>query len=445
MTVPGLRWLRSDPAEDRALSEMQWPRSLDAGIPILGLALTVLVLAAALLAGHGSHRPHLMALVLVALSGVPWLYRMPRPASPTVGPAPRTWRYRLFPVGVLVPLALLDLAGWIFDLDLGSPVAYQLLLFPVLLTVALQILCRPRRTAALVVAAGLAVLLLGASRWATRLPAVGFDWTGVISQTVGFAFAVCAATTVRQISLALHQAGQALARQSAAEERRRLARDVHDVVAHTLSITMLHVTAARMAVDKGEPAAAADALQDAERHGRASLGDLRRAVRLLRDDAGATHAPQPQMADIDALVDGYRAAGLDIDQTVAGDLRRVSPAAALVLYQVLQEALANAVRHGDSPAVVDLRIDGDEVALEVANPVATRSREPGAGSGLLGMRERVEGVGGTVATGREGTRWAVTVRLPVVAATQAESPNGAGVDEGERASEAIGLPRGAPR
>jgi signal transduction histidine kinase len=146
-------------------------------------------------------------------------------------------------------------------------------------------------------------------------------------------------------------------------------------------------------------------------------------VRLLRADGGPGEpdAPQPDLADLDDLVAGYRAAGLDVEWTMAGEPDGVEPTAALAVYRALQEALANASRHGDGAVVVDLRIDDGQVTLRVDNPLPDAPpREPAPGralgSGLLGMRERIVSAGGTLEAGPRGRRWAVLARVPATGA-----------------------------
>jgi signal transduction histidine kinase len=185
---------------------------------------------------------------------------------------------------------------------------------------------------------------------------------------------------------------------------------VHDVVAHTLAITMLHITAARMAVRRSSPGDAEEALAEAERHGRASLADIRRIVRVLRDDQTALDPAQPGLADIEALAESYRAAGLPVQLslTVPED---AGTAAQLAVYRVLQEALANAARHGSGPATVDLSVRGGSVTLRVRNPVPGEVA-PGRGSGLIGMRERITAAGGTIDAGVRDGSWVVRAVVP---------------------------------
>jgi signal transduction histidine kinase len=246
------------------------------------------------------------------------------------------------------------------------------------------------------------------------------DGMGVMAWQVAFVFGVAAGYAVRlshSANMAVTEAREALAWQAVAEERRRVARDVHDVVAHTLAITMLHITAARMAVQRSDPAEAEEALEEAERHGRASLADIRRIVRLLRaDDTSALDAAQPGLSDIKALVDGYRAAGLPVDLSLAVDEQFLSPGVEAAVYRVLQEALTNAARHGNGSTAVQLRATDSEINLKVENPVAHQATRRTQGSGLLGMKERISAAGGALEAGVQNGQWVVRVVVPTEAA-----------------------------
>jgi signal transduction histidine kinase len=236
---------------------------------------------------------------------------------------------------------------------------------------------------------------------------------------VGFVLSVVAGYAVRfsyNANAEVTAAREALAWQAAADERRQVARDVHDVVAHTLAVTMLHITAARMAVLRSAPEEATAALEEAERQGRASLADIRRIVRLLRaDDTSsleATREATPGLADIQALVDGYRAAGLPVEMSISVEGHHASPTAELAIYRVLQEALTNAARHGSGPATVHLAANDREMTLHVDNPVGQPAAQRSRGSGLLGMRERIAAAGGRIGTGAQADRWIVRAVVP---------------------------------
>lgn len=216
-----------------------------------------------------------------------------------------------------------------------------------------------------------------------------------------------------------HEAQASRIAQAATEERQRIAREVHDVIAHSLSVTMLHLTAARHALTTDRDVAeAVDALEDAERLGRQAMSDIRRTVGLLESSDGNT-SPTPSIDDIESLVDGVRSAGTNVSYELRGDPADVTPAVGLDLYRIMQESLANAVKHA-SGADVDARLDltGDPVRLSVRNPIPTTSGavhlgpDGNGGSGLRGMRQRVELLGGSVDAGPDDNGWQVVVTLP---------------------------------
>ena len=205
-----------------------------------------------------------------------------------------------------------------------------------------------------------------------------------------------------------------LTRRTLTDQRRRLAGDVHDVVGHTLSASMLHTTAARLSV-RSDPDAAIASLERAERHGRRSMDDIRSVVRLLRDDAG-TGAPVPLAGELPELVEGIRSGGAEVRFTTTGDLDDLSTATALTVYRVVQEGLTNAVRHGTG--AIELSVDaqgpGEPVEIWIGNAAVDRAAPMVPGSGLAGMRERVAAVGGTLEAGSAngGRRWMLSARVP---------------------------------
>lgn len=144
---------------------------------------------------------------------------------------------------------------------------------------------------------------------------------------------------------ALTQAQSELSRRAAAEERQRIARDVHDMVGHSLSVTLLHVTGARLALDR-DVSMARQALLEAERLGRESMAEIRRTVGLLAergDDPGA--APVPSAPDIAVLVEQFVRSGLDVSYQPSGDLAALESAVGLVAYRIVQESLSNVAKH----------------------------------------------------------------------------------------------------
>ncbi|HEY6493858.1 MAG TPA: histidine kinase [Trebonia sp.] len=209
--------------------------------------------------------------------------------------------------------------------------------------------------------------------------------------------------------LRVAQAG--LAERTRAEERNRIGRELHDVIAHTLTVSLLHVTSARLAVEH-DPADAARALDEAERLSRESLEEVRIAVGMLhsRGEADRT-SPLPSAEGLPALVDRFRATGADITLNVDGDLGRLHAATGLTVYRIAQEALTNAVKHGPgAPATVTLTVGPGAVRLAVDS-----AGEPGTGSGIgmISMRERAESVGGSCQAGPGGRGWLVDATLPL--------------------------------
>ena len=212
-----------------------------------------------------------------------------------------------------------------------------------------------------------------------------------------------------------HRQQEALRDQAVLAERHRIAREVHDVIAHSLSVTMLHLTAARRALDEDRAEGvdeASEALRDAERQGRAAMTDIRRTVGLLGHGAAGA-APAPDVHALPELVDGFRSAGLDVTLEVHGDPRTVPPQAGLGLYRIMQESLANVAKHEPDAAVAArLECADDGSRLRVENTLrVVRPQQPG-GSGLRGMRERAELLGGTFEAGVRDGAWVLEVAIP---------------------------------
>ena len=209
-----------------------------------------------------------------------------------------------------------------------------------------------------------------------------------------------------------------LAERSAAEERQRIAREIHDVIAHSMSVTMLHITAARMALERERTTDALDALREAEQQGRNSLRDIRRTVGLLGPEEGTT-PPMPSAADVPKLVSDFRAAGLDVDLSIEGDVHSLPPAAGLNLYRIVQESLTNVVKHAPGAhASVDLQIDETDVRLRVHNN-SGNGHSPAKsedGLGLKGMTGRAALLGGSLTVDNDGSGWTVSLVAPLPSA-----------------------------
>lgn len=219
----------------------------------------------------------------------------------------------------------------------------------------------------------------------------------------------------RDLVAQLREAQAGLARRAQAEERNRIARELHDVIAHSLTVSLLHVSSARLALDEDRDEAAR-ALAQAERLGRQSLDEVRHVVGLLRHEGGRDpSAPLPGSLDVPALVERYRGAGADVRATVEGDLAGVPNTVGLATYRILQEALTNAVKHAPrATSTVHVTVAPEAVRLSVDSSGAPRQ---GNGLGLVGMRERAESLGGHCEAGPGGAGWLVHVELPLARPT----------------------------
>lgn len=213
----------------------------------------------------------------------------------------------------------------------------------------------------------------------------------------------------------LHRAESAATAAAALADRQRLAADLHDIVAHTLAVTVLHLGGVRLALEH-DPKEAAAGIAEAERLARQSMAELRKVVHVLSEESAdhAVAAPQPTASQLPELFAEYRTAGLELESSVHGELPVVSPTTGMVLYRLVQEALANASRHAPRcPVEARLRIsEGGAVLATVTNPIPGRPPRHDGGMGLRAMADRVRMVGGHVTAGPEADRWVVRAELP---------------------------------
>ncbi len=201
-----------------------------------------------------------------------------------------------------------------------------------------------------------------------------------------------------------------LAERSRAEERGRIARELHDVIAHSLTVTLLHITSARLAVEH-DPADASRALAEAERLGRLSLTEVRATMGLLRSGlVDGIAPPVPGAGNLTDLVQQMRGAGADVSLVIEGDIEAVPATTGSTIYRIVQEALTNATRHAPGCAVAVHVLAGNgraEVDIDSAGPPTD-----GSGLGVDGMRDRAQAVGGTCTAGPGGRGWVVHASLP---------------------------------
>ncbi len=224
------------------------------------------------------------------------------------------------------------------------------------------------------------------------------------------------ARALEERAQALERERELAARVAVADERARIARELHDVVAHSVSVMVVQAGAARRALGH-RPEQAGEAMRAVETAGREALGELRRLLTVLADgraDAGLD--PQPGLGELDALIERVRSAGLQVAKTVEGEPQPLSPGIDLAAYRIVQEALTNTLRHAPGArARVTIRYLEHELNLDIADvgggpPPASSA---GAGRGLIGMRERVAMLGGELEVGRREGGFRVSARLPL--------------------------------
>jgi signal transduction histidine kinase len=273
--------------------------------------------------------------------------------------------------------------------------------------------------------AGLAVGVAGVSAIAASAPSFA-DFFFPMTFMAG---AWLAGRTVRnrsRLAAELHEAAvvaaeahEAEAARAVAEERRRIAREMHDVVAHSMSVMVVQAGGARRIL-RQDTARADAAGEQIERTGREALAEMRRMLGFLRAGEDDPTEPQPGLERLDALVARTRDAGLPVTVRVVGEPRRLSSGLDLTAYRIVQEGLTNAMKHaGGAPTEVDVRWGAQRLELEIRDDGRGRPPTPppngdGGGHGLVGMQERVRLYGGELRAGRsENGGFAVLARLPL--------------------------------
>jgi signal transduction histidine kinase len=204
-------------------------------------------------------------------------------------------------------------------------------------------------------------------------------------------------------------------RAAAAEERIRIARELHDVVAHAISVIVLQARGARRSLES-HPVEAREALDTIEATGGQALSEMRRLLGMLRThDEVTALAPQPSLRSVEALVSQVRDAGIPVEVTIEGEPIELPPGIDLSAYRIVQEALTNTLKHaGSATARVTIRYRTEDLELEVADTGRSVGAGGVEGHGLIGMRERVALYGGSIEAGaRDGGGFAVTARLPL--------------------------------
>jgi signal transduction histidine kinase len=353
----------------------------------------VLVLAAVLVVVVGSADllqhydvPATLALPLSLLRILPWALL---PRDPRVA-----WG------GTLVATYLTAAAG--DPVGPGEPWPWAVT--SILAALPVAVVCGARLSRPVVAALAASVPVTGA----VALLIGGGDWTDLVAPAVLLGIGFAAGDLVRGRREARAGLTVERDRREALEERARIAREMHDVVAHGLALVTVRADSApaRLAGVSPDVAAEFAGIADAAR---TTLTELRGLLEVLRGP-GAELAPQPGLADLEELAASSRAAGVPVRLTVSGDLD-LPPGVQLAAYRLVQEALSNVLRHAPgAPADVSVSRGAEALLVTVTNPGP--AGPAGRGHGLVGMRERVAAVGGTVSAGPEPGGWRVAARLP---------------------------------
>jgi signal transduction histidine kinase len=325
---------------------------------------------------------------------------------------------RRWPEAMAWTVTALLMPFWVLDyVDAGQTLGILFLLY----TLAAHV-DRPRSLQVGLAIGGIlvAVMVAGVLSEEEGLPAIA-----VVGNAVIFATAWTIGDSVRNRSAYLAEVEaraeraereQATAAERAVQDERvRIARELHDVVAHSVSVMVVQAGAARRVLER-QPDQAAEALGVIESTGRNALDELRRLLGVLRhEDGSPSIGPQPTTGDLRALVEQWSEAGMDVVLEETGDRPALSAGVGLTVYRIVQEALTNVMKHaGPARAHVAVRYD-DAVHIEVTDDGrGARPDVPSSGQGHIGMRERVELFGGTLSVGpRPGGGYRVRATIPL--------------------------------
>lgn len=376
------------PATARRLARSRRPTPGDALVAVAAFALTLALLASP----HGSGR-HLdpVSIFLAAAACFPLATR------------------RRSPLGVFALTAAASAALNGLDSLLGPPFGPTIALFYVALDERAR--ARVARTAALV--AGMFAIHVAATASAHS----GFPTSEILFGVVVWGGAWMVGDQIRQRRrrrLDIEERFRHEGRLAVAEERTRIARDLHDSAAHAINVILVQAGAARL-LQQRDPAAARAALSTIEDVARETIGEIDHLVHGLREANGSAAVEPPTgLAALDNLVERHRAAGLAVEVRVEGEPRVLARRLDQAAYRILQESLTNAARYGDGAANVELHYGRGRLDLTISNavPATSRGDAVGGGHGILGMRERSSLLGGTLQAAREGAAFRVRARLP---------------------------------
>jgi signal transduction histidine kinase len=373
---------------------MRTERAIDIGIALGVFVLTVLMLASGGVSSDEEARGlDLLGVVLAALASLPLLAR------------------RRAPLAAFAATAIASAAIAALDYPPGPPLGPTVALFFVGLSGARS------QTSGRVTAAVVGLLFLvhitAAAYGREETPVIPFLFGALVW---GGAWVLGDRVRLRRERVAnleerARQAERETERErrlAAAEERTRIARDLHDSAGHAINVILVHAGAARLLAEK-DPARSRAALATIEELAHETLTEIDGLVRALREDEGEAQTPIG-LAALDNLVKRHRDAGLDVDVQVNGGRRPLGPAVDQAAYRILQESLTNALRHGSGVAKVALTYGADAIEIGVTNPA--KNGAGAAGHGIVGMRERASLLGGQVEAESENGFFRVRARLP---------------------------------
>jgi signal transduction histidine kinase len=317
---------------------------------------------------------------------------------------------RRFPFGAPVT-SLAVIAGVSFFEENFAPASFAI--FMTVIVSAFLLGMAPERRQAL---AGIPIVVATVAIVIRNHPSDGLEEFVFITLILGCAWAAGFALASKLADVHARQLHvEETAKLAVSEERNRITRELHDVLAHSVSVMTVQASAVRRRLTP-EQEREREALLTVEETGRQALAEMRRLVGIMRtEEESVALAPQPGLGTLPALVDQVRQSGLPVELKVEGDPVTLPPSVDLSAYRIVQEALTNTLKHaGPARAWGAVRYEGDDVEIEVENDGRNDSAGDGAGHGLVGMRERVAMCGGELHSGpRPGGGYRISARLPV--------------------------------
>ena len=365
-------------------------RVTDAAVALVSLVLTIVLLAVPEEEGRSFDG---LALLLAAAASLPLFVR------------------RRFPLGVFVLVTVASAVLVALDYPGGPPIGPTVAVYNLAL-MRTEVLGSQRLTIALTAAmyflhvgAFWAAHGLSGAQFVLGIPLWGAAWfAGDRTRLRRERIAELEERAVRA-----EREAQQERKLAAAEERTRIARDLHDSAGHAINVILVEAGAARLLQER-DPARVRAALETIEEVARETVGEIDQLVRGMREGGTTDVEPPPGLAALDALLRRHRSSGLDVVVRVDGERRPLPPPVDRAAYRILQEALTNTARHGDGPAEVELDYGPDALTLSVANP--SPGQAAAEGHGIIGMRERTALLGGSLDAGRHDGVFRVRARLP---------------------------------